>query len=153
MSSLNIERRSRRFDALVISRVAWVSIALGCVMGIVSAQAAPLSEADVIRWARAQNTDAAAAREAVAVAEAESVEAGLYPNPQASWDREHFPGNGAEREDSLLVTVPVDLFPRAGARVAIQNGLRAGERIVTLGAHLIKLANRASGAQPHGHIH
>jgi RND family efflux transporter MFP subunit len=43
--------------------------------------------------------------------------------------------------------------PRSGDRVAVTDGLRAGERIVTRGAHLVRLAERASSAQPHGHVH
>jgi cobalt-zinc-cadmium efflux system membrane fusion protein len=43
--------------------------------------------------------------------------------------------------------------PRSGDRVAITSGLRAGERVVTTGAHLIRLADKASGEQAHGHIH
>jgi hypothetical protein len=31
--------------------------------------------------------------------------------------------------------------------------LRAGERIVTQGAQLVRLADRSKGEQPHGHIH
>jgi RND family efflux transporter MFP subunit len=43
--------------------------------------------------------------------------------------------------------------PRAGNLVAIVDGLRAGERIVTRGAHLVRLADKASGEAAHGHIH
>jgi multidrug efflux pump subunit AcrA (membrane-fusion protein) len=43
--------------------------------------------------------------------------------------------------------------PQAGNRVAIVDGLRPGERIVTRGAHLVRLAGRATSEQPHGHIH
>jgi len=43
--------------------------------------------------------------------------------------------------------------PRAGGRVAILEGLRGGERIVTTGAHLVRLADASKNAQPHGHIH
>ena len=43
--------------------------------------------------------------------------------------------------------------PRSGNRVGIQAGLKVGERIVTQGAHLVRLADRASNTQAHGHIH
>ena len=43
--------------------------------------------------------------------------------------------------------------PRAGNLVAIRSGLRVGDRIVTRGAHLVRLADQASGEAPHGHIH
>lgn len=48
---------------------------------------------------------------------------------------------------------PVRVGPSAGDRVGIVEGLKAGERIVTRGAHLIRLADRAKGAPAHGHVH
>jgi RND family efflux transporter MFP subunit len=47
----------------------------------------------------------------------------------------------------------VRIGPQAGNRVAILDGLQPGERIVTKGAHLVRLAGRATSEQPHGHIH
>ena len=47
----------------------------------------------------------------------------------------------------------VRVGPRAGNQVAIEKGLRVGERIVIRGAHLIKLADRSGGAPAHGHLH
>lgn len=43
--------------------------------------------------------------------------------------------------------------PRMGNQVAILDGLQEGERIVIHGAHLIRLADRATSKTPHGHIH
>lgn len=43
---------------------------------------------------------------------------------------------------------------RAGNRVGIERGLKSGERIVTTGAQLVRLTDRASSSgQPHGHVH
>jgi membrane fusion protein, heavy metal efflux system len=56
-------------------------------------------------------------------------------------DGEHF----AERT--------VRVGPKAAGQVLIESGLRAGERVVTTGAHLIHLAERSKDEQPHGHIH
>jgi membrane fusion protein, heavy metal efflux system len=56
-------------------------------------------------------------------------------------DGEHF----AERA--------VRVGPRAGDRVAIVDGLGPGERIVTRGAHLVRLADRSKTSEAHGHIH
>lgn len=47
----------------------------------------------------------------------------------------------------------VRVGPRAGERVGILSGLAPGERVVIQGAHLIRLADRASRSVPHGHIH
>jgi RND family efflux transporter MFP subunit len=47
----------------------------------------------------------------------------------------------------------VRLGPRAGDRVAVTRGLAAGERVVTRGAHLVRLAAKAGTGDPHGHIH
>ena len=43
--------------------------------------------------------------------------------------------------------------PGSGAEVGIEAGLAEGERVVTRGANLVRLAGRSSGQQPHGHIH
>jgi multidrug efflux pump subunit AcrA (membrane-fusion protein) len=48
---------------------------------------------------------------------------------------------------------PVRVGPRAGDAVAIAQGLSPGERIVTRGAHLVRLADQPQGGEPHGHIH
>lgn len=68
-----------------------------------------------------------------------------------------------DREGRIAVYVQVDgehfeerlvrPGPRAGDKVGLLAGLREGERIVTRGAHLVRLAERASGEQAHGHIH
>jgi cobalt-zinc-cadmium efflux system membrane fusion protein len=68
-----------------------------------------------------------------------------------------------DHEGRVVVYVQVDgehfqerlvrIGPRAGDRVAIRDGLLAGERIVTKGAHLVRLADRSTSEQPHGHIH
>lgn len=47
----------------------------------------------------------------------------------------------------------VQTGPRSGDRVGIVQGLAPGERIVTRGAHLVRLADRPQGTEPHGHIH
>jgi multidrug efflux pump subunit AcrA (membrane-fusion protein) len=48
---------------------------------------------------------------------------------------------------------PVRAGPRSGDAVAIAQGLSPGERIVTRGAHLVRLADQPRGGEPHGHIH
>lgn len=47
----------------------------------------------------------------------------------------------------------VRVGPRAGGHVGIVSGIKVGERIVTTGAHLIRLADGAKNSQAHGHIH
>ncbi|MCC7536281.1 MAG: efflux RND transporter periplasmic adaptor subunit [Deltaproteobacteria bacterium] len=42
---------------------------------------------------------------------------------------------------------------RSGDLVAVTEGLREGERIVTVGANLVRLAARAGSAPAHGHVH
>jgi RND family efflux transporter MFP subunit len=42
---------------------------------------------------------------------------------------------------------------RTGDRIGIARGVDAGERIVTRGAHLVRLADRAKSSGAHGHIH
>jgi len=48
---------------------------------------------------------------------------------------------------------PVRIGSRAGAWVAVDSGVDAGERVVSRGANLIRLAARASSEPSHGHVH
>ncbi len=48
---------------------------------------------------------------------------------------------------------PVQLGQRAGGEVQILSGLAAGERVVTTGAHLIRLASLSTQVPAHGHVH
>lgn len=48
---------------------------------------------------------------------------------------------------------PVRLGIREGGSVQILEGLSAGERVVTRGAHLIRLASMSSQVPAHGHVH
>lgn len=48
---------------------------------------------------------------------------------------------------------PVTLGAREGDRVQVVSGLRAGDRVVTRGAHLVRLASLSSSVPAHGHAH
>jgi membrane fusion protein, heavy metal efflux system len=48
---------------------------------------------------------------------------------------------------------PVTLGSREGGYVEIVEGIRAGERVVTRGAHLIRLAALSTQVPAHGHVH
>ena len=48
---------------------------------------------------------------------------------------------------------PVRLGPRASGYVQVLEGLRPGERIVTKGAYLIRLAALSPQIPAHGHVH
>ena len=48
---------------------------------------------------------------------------------------------------------PVTLGNRQGEEVQITAGLRPGERVVTRGAYLVRLASMSSQAPAHGHVH
>jgi cobalt-zinc-cadmium efflux system membrane fusion protein len=48
---------------------------------------------------------------------------------------------------------PVRLGDRASGFVRVIGGLKSGERVVTRGAHLIRLASLAGSAPAHGHVH
>jgi RND family efflux transporter MFP subunit len=47
----------------------------------------------------------------------------------------------------------VRLGSRAGPWVAVEDGVGEGDRVVTRGANLVRLAARASSAPSHGHVH
>jgi multidrug efflux pump subunit AcrA (membrane-fusion protein) len=48
---------------------------------------------------------------------------------------------------------PVTVGARAGALVEIVNGVRPGERVVTRGAYLVRLASLSTTVPAHGHVH
>jgi RND family efflux transporter MFP subunit len=48
---------------------------------------------------------------------------------------------------------PVTLGPRAGDVVQVIEGLAAGDRVVSRGAHLVRLASLSTQAPAHGHVH
>ena len=75
--------------------------------------------AEVIRLARATDPSVILAREEVAVAAARAEGAGLYPDPELAWDREHIPGASGESEDTLSASIPIDVSGRRGARRAL----------------------------------
>ena len=47
----------------------------------------------------------------------------------------------------------VRIGPRSGSQIAITSGLKPGERVVTKGAHLVRLADRSKNTGGHGHVH
>lgn len=69
----------------------------------------------------------------------------------------------AEGRDVVIVQLEGESFderavrtgPAHGGRVAVLDGLEAGERVVTRGAYLVRLAARAAegGGASHGHVH
>lgn len=48
---------------------------------------------------------------------------------------------------------PVTLGPRAGGVVQVLGGVKPGERVVTAGAYLVRLASLSTAAPAHGHVH
>jgi cobalt-zinc-cadmium efflux system membrane fusion protein len=58
-----------------------------------------------------------------------------------------------QAEGEAFVERIVRVGPRAGDWVAITEGVELGERIVTVGAPLIRLAARAPAGAGHGHVH
>jgi RND family efflux transporter MFP subunit len=43
--------------------------------------------------------------------------------------------------------------PQQGGLIGVSHGLTGDERLVVRGAHVVRLASRASSSEPHGHIH
>jgi len=103
--------------------VAWVALSP------VPALAEPLTDQAVVRLARESDPALAVANEAVAVAAAGELEAGLFPNPELEYEREHLPSTG-EAEDSLSLSVPIDLSPERRTRRALARADAAEARSV-----------------------
>jgi cobalt-zinc-cadmium efflux system membrane fusion protein len=47
----------------------------------------------------------------------------------------------------------VTLGPRTGNLVQIVEGVQAGDRVVTKGAYLVRLASLSTSRPAHGHVH
>lgn len=89
--------------------------------------ASPLSEAEVIRLARARTAAVRAAEAAVEV-QAAAADAATYPNPQAFWNRQHIPGSGpgSESEDALGLSIPLNPAGALRARRGMARSRAAG---------------------------
>lgn len=89
-----------------------VSMTLGT-----GAQAQGLSEADVIRLAKAQDPGALVAKAQIAMARVAIEEARIRTNPSLRLDHEHFPGGDTgEGEDAIVLTLPIDLSNRRASQ-------------------------------------
>lgn len=58
-----------------------------------------------------------------------------------------------QREGETFERRAVTLGPRAGDLVQITEGLKPGERVVTKGAYLVRLASLSTTVPAHGHVH
>jgi len=58
-----------------------------------------------------------------------------------------------QREGEVFERRPVSLGARAGNVVQVTSGIRAGERVVTSGAYLVRLASLSTQVPSHGHVH
>jgi cobalt-zinc-cadmium efflux system membrane fusion protein len=58
-----------------------------------------------------------------------------------------------QREGEAFERRPVTLGARSGSVVQVTSGVRAGERVVTTGAYLVRLASLSTQVPSHGHVH
>jgi cobalt-zinc-cadmium efflux system membrane fusion protein len=58
-----------------------------------------------------------------------------------------------QREGETSERRAVTLGPRTGDLVQIVEGLHAGDRVVTKGAYLVRLASLSTSVPAHGHVH
>jgi membrane fusion protein, heavy metal efflux system len=58
-----------------------------------------------------------------------------------------------QRDGETFERRPVTLGPRTGGRVQILEGVAPGERVVTTGAYLVRLASLSTSVPAHGHAH
>lgn len=58
-----------------------------------------------------------------------------------------------QREGEAFDERSVRLGPSSGALVGIESGVQPGERVVTLGANVVRLSARAGASPSHGHVH
>ena len=57
------------------------------------------------------------------------------------------------REGETFERRAVTLGPRSGDLVQVIEGVKAGERVVTKGAYLVRLASLSTSVPAHGHVH
>lgn len=134
-AQMKLNHRIRTSKTPIISR-SLVAVAL---LIPATAGAEALGEADVIRHAADRSAAMRVASGSAALAEAQAVGVGLYPNPSLSWDHEQFVGDRGETEDALVISVPIDLssrrsmgstFARAQATSAQATVARSRSRVV-----------------------
>jgi RND family efflux transporter MFP subunit len=58
-----------------------------------------------------------------------------------------------QREGETFERRPVTLGPRSGELVQVTEGVKPGERVVTKGAYLVRLASLSTSVPAHGHVH
>lgn len=58
-----------------------------------------------------------------------------------------------QREGEAFERRPVTLGARSGSLVQVTSGISAGERVVTTGAYLVRLASLSTQVPSHGHVH
>jgi membrane fusion protein, heavy metal efflux system len=58
-----------------------------------------------------------------------------------------------QREGETFDRRPVTLGPRSGDLVQVLEGVKRGERVVTKGAYLVRLASLSTSVPAHGHVH
>jgi len=58
-----------------------------------------------------------------------------------------------QREGETFERRPVVLGARTGDLVQIMEGVKPGERVVTKGAYLVRLASLSTSVPAHGHVH
>jgi RND family efflux transporter MFP subunit len=58
-----------------------------------------------------------------------------------------------QREGETFERRAVTLGARSGDLVQVMDGLKAGERVVTKGAYLVRLASLSTSVPAHGHVH
>ena len=58
-----------------------------------------------------------------------------------------------QREGETFERRAVTLGARSGDQVQILEGVAAGDRVVTAGAYLVRLASLSTSVPAHGHVH
>jgi hypothetical protein len=58
-----------------------------------------------------------------------------------------------QTEGESLERPPVTHGARTGDVIQVLNGVNAGERVVTTGAYLVRLASLSTQVPAHGHVH
>jgi outer membrane protein TolC len=117
----------RKLAARVSCVVALLLVVAAPVLAADAPQELRLDEKDVLAAALTVDPHLLAAQAQLAVAESRRIEAANLANPRLSWEQENFPSGAGEREDALVVSLPLDLSGRPATRRHLADaGVAAG---------------------------
>lgn len=105
-----------------VSRFIRVAALVGASWGLADpALGETLTEREIISLVAALDPTVTVAQKRASLTASQELQAGLLPNPELGWEREHYPSAGAdsELEDTIALSVPLELSSRTSTAVEL----------------------------------